>query len=278
MAIVMTAACLSTGHTVDCPPTVRVQTSYSSTSFVVPFLQIVKFRKPIDTFIPRRTNQTISVGAISSTGQEMQTLRYRKLGDSDLVISEVILGTMTWGVQNSEKDAHEQLSYAFDNGVNVLDTAEAYPVPPSKETQGRTDQYIASWLKERPRDKVIVATKVSGYSERQSYLRAKAKMTRVDADNIKESVENSLSRLGTDYIDLLQIHWPDRYVPLFGEFLYDVSRWRVSVPFDEQLRALQTVINEGKVRYIGVSNETSYGVMEFVHAAKALGLPKIGAR
>ncbi|KAJ7526048.1 hypothetical protein O6H91_17G079400 [Diphasiastrum complanatum] len=100
-------------------------------------------------------------------------------------------------------------------------------------------------------------------------------MTRVDADNIKESVENSLSRLGTDYIDLLQIHWPDRYVPLFGEFLYDVSRWRVSVPFDEQLRALQTVINEGKVRYIGVSNETSYGVMEFVHAAKALGLPKI---
>nr|DAD19908.1 TPA_asm: hypothetical protein HUJ06_021371 [Nelumbo nucifera] len=122
---------------------------------------------------------------------------------------------------------------------------------------------------------VILATKVCGYSEKSSYLRDSAKALRVDAANIKESVEKSLKRLNTDYIDLLQIHWPDRYVSLFGEFFYDPSKWRPSVPFVEQLKAFQELINEGKVRYIGVSNETSYGVMEFVHAAKVEGLPKI---
>jgi aryl-alcohol dehydrogenase-like predicted oxidoreductase len=202
-------------------------------------------------------------------------MQYRKLGDSDLNISEITLGTMTFGEQNTEKEAHDILSYAFDNGINALDTAEAYPIPMKKETQGRTDLYISSWLKSQPRDKIIVATKVCGYSERSSYLRDNAKVLRVDAANIRESVEKSLKRLNTDYIDLLQIHWPDRYVPLFGEFFYDPSKWRQSVPFVEQLRALQELIDEGKVRYIGVSNETSYGVMEFVHASKVEGLPKI---
>ncbi|XP_042517380.1 protein tas isoform X2 [Macadamia integrifolia] len=182
---------------------------------------------------------------------------------------------MTFGQQNTEKEAHEMLSYAFERGINILDTAEAYPIPMSKETQGRTDIYIGNWLKSRPRDKVILATKVSGYSERSSYLRDNASVLRVDAANIKESVEKSLQRLNTDYIDLLQIHWPDRYVALFGEFTYDASKWRPSVPFVEQLRAFQELIKEGKVRYIGVSNETSYGVMEFVHAAQDEGLPKI---
>ncbi|XP_002984321.2 uncharacterized protein LOC9645070 [Selaginella moellendorffii] len=203
------------------------------------------------------------------------SMRYNKLGDSELVVSEVTLGTMTWGVQNSEADAHEQLSYAFENGINILDTAEMYPVPPAKETQGRTDRYIGSWLKNQSRDKVIIATKVSGYSDRSSYLRESGKTVRVDAANVKESVEKSLLRLGTDHIDLLQIHWPDRYVPLFGEFFYDVSRWRESVSFEEQLEALNSVIQEGKVRYIGVSNETSFGVMRFTDAAEKLGLPKI---
>ncbi|CAI9118171.1 OLC1v1019703C2 [Oldenlandia corymbosa var. corymbosa] len=202
-------------------------------------------------------------------------LEYRKLGDSDLVISEITLGTMTFGQQNTESEAHDILNYAFEQGINILDTAEAYPIPMSKETQGRTDRYIGSWLKSQPRDKVIVATKVAGYSERSSYLRDNAKVLRVDAANIKESVEKSLQRLGTDYIDLLQIHWPDRYVALFGEFFYDPSKWRPSVPFDEQLLAFKELIDEGKVRYIGVSNETSYGVMEFIHAAKVKGLPKI---
>ncbi|KAG4917184.1 hypothetical protein AAZX31_02G005200 [Glycine max] len=202
-------------------------------------------------------------------------LQYRTLGDSDLNISEITLGTMTFGEQNTEKEAHDILNYAFDRGINALDTAEAYPIPMKKETQGSTDLYIGSWLKSQPRDKIILATKVCGYSERSSYLRENANVLRVDAANIKESVEKSLKRLDTDYIDLLQIHWPDRYVALFGEFSYDYSKWRSSVPFVEQLQAFQELINEGKVRYIGVSNETSYGVMEFVHASKVEGLPKI---
>ncbi|KAI5649572.1 hypothetical protein M9H77_35577 [Catharanthus roseus] len=213
--------------------------------------------------------------AVNAKLAQKTQLQYRKLGESDLNISEITLGTMTFGEQNTEKEAHEILSYAFDQGVNILDTAEMYPVPVKKDTQGRTDLYIGSWLKSQPRDKVILATKVCGYSERATYVRDNAEVLRVDAANIKESVEKSLKRLNTDYIDLLQIHWPDRYVALFGEFFYDPSRWRPSVPFVEQLRALKEVIYEGKVRYIGVSNETSYGVMEFVQSAKDLGLPKI---
>ncbi|MCO5579893.1 hypothetical protein L7F22_033757 [Adiantum nelumboides] len=161
---------------------------------------------------------------------------------------------MTWGNQNTEKEAHEQLSYAFDNGVNIFDTAEMYPVPVSKETQGNTDRIINPWLKTRPRDKVIIATKVAGFSTNETSLRDNFKGTRVDAANIKESVEKSLKRLGTDYIDLLQIHWPDRYVPLFGEYLYDLSKWRESVPFSEQLQALHDVIKEGKVHVVSISN------------------------
>ncbi|CAA2998257.1 aldo-keto reductase [Olea europaea subsp. europaea] len=136
-----------------------------------------------------------------------EALQYRKLGDSDLVISEITLGTMTFGEQNTEKEAHELLSYSFESGINAIDTAEMYPVPVKKETQGRTDLYIGSWLKSQPRDKVILATKIAGYSEQSSYLRDDAKVVRVDAANIRESVEKSLKRLNTDYIDLLQIHW-----------------------------------------------------------------------
>ncbi|XP_075512191.1 uncharacterized protein LOC142547686 [Primulina tabacum] len=220
----------------------------------------------------KRKNTRIEI--VCAKRQE-NALQYRKLGDSDLVISEITIGTMTFGQQNTEKEAHEQLSYAFQRGINAIDTAEMYPVPVKKETQGRTDIYIGNWLKSQPRDKIILATKVSGYSERSAYLRDNSKVIRVDAANIRESVEKSLKRLNTDYIDLLQIHWPDRYVPLFGEYFYDPSKWRSSVSFIEQLRGFQEVIDQGKVRYIGVSNETSYGVMEFVHAAQIEGLPKI---
>ncbi|GFZ10738.1 NAD(P)-linked oxidoreductase superfamily protein [Actinidia rufa] len=238
--------------------------SLSNRSFALPFA----FPNP-----NARRRKSSAAAAIARAGKG--SLEYRKLGDSDLHISEITLGTMTFGEQNTEKEAHEILSYAFEHGINALDTAEAYPIPMKKETQGRTDLYVGSWLKSQPRDKVILATKVCGYSERSSYIRDNAKILRVDAANIRESVEKSLKRLNTDYIDLLQIHWPDRYVALFGEFFYDPSKWRPSVPFVEQLRAFQELIDEGKVRYIGVSNETSYGVMEFVHAAKVEGLPKI---
>ncbi|EIE26615.1 Aldo/keto reductase [Coccomyxa subellipsoidea C-169] len=181
---------------------------------------------------------------------------------------------MTWGVQNTEADAHTQLSYAInDSGVNFIDTAEIYPVPPSAETQGKTDEYISTWLKSQARDKVILATKVAGYGNK--YLRKNGEQTRITAEQVEESVEGSLRRLKTDYIDLLQIHWPDRYVPLFGAAAYDPVNEREDVPFEEQLKALEKVVKAGKVRYIGVSNETSYGVMRFVQLAEQLGLPKI---
>ncbi|KAL3506149.1 hypothetical protein ACH5RR_031531 [Cinchona calisaya] len=195
----------------------------------------------------KKTRGIVGSTKISAKLGQKTALEYRKLGDSDLVISEITLGTVTFRQQNTEKEAHDILNYAFENGINILDTSEA----------------------------VIVATKVCGYSEQSSYIRENAKVLRVDAANIRESVEKSPQRLGTDYIDLLQIRWPDRYVPLFGEFFYDPSKWRPSVPFVEQLIAFKELIDQGKVRYIGVSNETSYGVMEFVHAAKDKGLPKI---
>ncbi|ESQ36483.1 hypothetical protein EUTSA_v10007737mg [Eutrema salsugineum] len=251
-------------------PAVSGNNSIANTQGFVP--SYFTRRRVISSPNARRRICRTRVLAKTSTEKDME---YRKLGDSDLNISEITMGTMTFGEQNTEKESHEMLSYAIEHGINSIDTAEAYPVPMKKETQGKTDLYISSWLKSQSRDKIVLATKVCGYSERSAYLRDNATVLRVDAANIKESVENSLKRLGTDYIDLLQIHWPDRYVALFGDNCYDPSKWRTSVPFVEQLRAFQDLIDEGKIRYIGVSNETSYGVMEFVHTAKVEGLPKI---
>jgi len=164
--------------------------------------------------------------------------------------------------------------------VNFIDTAEMYPVPTKAETQGRTDQYIASWLKSGvvKRDDVVIATKLCGYSPRIDWIRDGGKTPRVDAKNVKESVDESLKRLGIDTIDLLQIHWPHRYVGgLFGVQAYDPANDRLDddVPFEEQLRALKKVVDEGKVRYIGVSNETSWGVASFQMAAERHKLPKV---
>ncbi|XRB12815.1 aldo-keto reductase [Pseudoscourfieldia marina] len=204
-----------------------------------------------------------------------------QLGSSDLLVTDVCLGTMTWGQQNTEQEAHEQLTYAVaERGVNFIDTAEMYPVPTKAETQGRTDQYIASWLKSGvvKRDDVVIATKLCGYSPRIDWIRDGGKTPRVDAKNVKESVDASLKRLGIDTIDLLQIHWPHRYVGgLFGGQAYDPVNDRLDddVPFEEQLRALKKVVDEGKVRYIGVSNETSWGVASFQMAAERHKLPKV---
>lgn len=202
-------------------------------------------------------------------------LATKKLGDSDLMIPEICLGTMTWGVQNTEAEAHEQLSYALDQGINFLDTAEIYPVPPSGEKAGTTDKYIASWLKEQKREEIILATKVAGANENIKYLRDNGDSSRLTREQIMESVDKSLARLGTDYIDLLQLHWPDRYVPLFGSSSFDIEKMRDSVPFEDQLSALKELVDAGKVRNIGVSNETSYGVSQFSALAKSMGLPKM---
>lgn len=193
-----------------------------------------------------------------------------------MTVSEVCLGTMTWGKQNTIDEGVEQLNVAFDQyGLNFLDTAEMYPVPTEASTQGATDETVGKWLKTRKREDVVLASKVCGASDRIDWVRKDNRKPRVTKADIVESVESSLERLGTDYIDLLQIHWPDRYVPLFGGDSYDSSKERDSIPFEEQLEGLKAVVDAGKVRYVGVSNETPYGVCQFVQAAEQYDLPRI---
>lgn len=222
-----------------------------------------------------RSAQCRSSSSSSSISTAPAALKTVRLGDSDLVVPEICLGTMTWGQQNTEQEAHAQLSYALDRGINFLDTAEMYPVPTKSETQGKTDEYIATWLKKQRREDIVLATKVSGRSERITWLREGQETPRVDKKNVMYSVEKSLERLGTDYIDLLQIHWPDRYVPLFGAQAYDESNVYEACSFEEQLEAMETLVKQGKIRYFGVSNETSYGVMKFNELAERASLPKV---
>jgi aryl-alcohol dehydrogenase-like predicted oxidoreductase len=199
-------------------------------------------------------------------------MEYRTLGSSDLEVSALCLGTMTFGEQNTEAEAHAQLDYATSRGVNFIDTAEMYPVPPRGETVHRTESYIGTWLKHRPRDTLIVATKVAGSSRGFGWIRNGPKVNR---EHITAAVEGSLRRLQTDYIDLYQIHWPDRYVPMFGATSYDVTQEHDSTPIAEQLQVLAELVKAGKIRHIGLSNETPWGVNEFVRCAEQLGLPKI---
>jgi len=199
-------------------------------------------------------------------------MQYRTLGGSALSVSEICLGTMTWGEQNSEAEAHEQLDYARSRGVNFIDAAEMYPVPPRGETQGRTEAILGAWLRKQPRDRVIVATKITGPGRGFAWVRGGA--LTIDRRAVREAVDGSLKRLQTDYIDLYQIHWPDRYVPAFGKLAYDPSEERATVPILEQLQAFDEVIKAGKVRYLGLSNETPWGVCEFVRLARENGLPR----
>jgi len=199
-------------------------------------------------------------------------MKYNQLGSSDLNVSEICLGTMTFGEQNTESDAHAQLDMAIDYGVNFIDTAEMYPVPPRAETQGRTESYVGSWLKDQQRDKLIVATKITGPSRGFEWIRGGPRVT---AEHIHQAIDDSLKRLQTDYVDLYQIHWPDRYVPMFGSSSYDAGLERETTPIAEQLQALSALVDAGKVRYIGLSNETPWGVSGFNNCAKALGLPHI---
>jgi len=200
-------------------------------------------------------------------------MQYKKLGESDLKVSEICLGTMTFGHQNSIEEAHKQLDYAVSYGVNFIDTAEMYPVPPRAETYGKTEAYIGEWLQHQQRNKLIIATKIAGPGRSLKWVRHGAQ--EIKKDNVKQAVENSLKRLQTDYIDLYQIHWPDRYVPTFGQTIYDPQQERDTVPIAEQLSVFADLIQAGKIRYLGLSNETPWGVSEFSHVAKQLGLPKV---
>ncbi|HUW26910.1 MAG TPA: NADP(H)-dependent aldo-keto reductase [Gallionella sp.] len=199
-------------------------------------------------------------------------MEYRQLGESNLQVSSLCLGTMTFGEQNSEADAHAQLDLATSRGVNFIDTAEMYPVPPRAETVHRTESHIGSWLKHQARDQFIIATKITGPARGFSWIR---NGPRIDRAQIHAAIDGSLRRLQTDYIDLYQIHWPDRYVPMFSATGYDVTQERDSVTIAEQLQALGELVQAGKVRHIGLSNETPWGVNEFVRCATQLGLPKI---
>lgn len=198
-------------------------------------------------------------------------MRFHQLGQSELRVSELCLGTMTFGQQNSLAEAHEQLDYALDHGINFIDAAEMYPVPTRAETQGQTERFIGEWLPKRPREKVIVATKIAGPGRPIEWVRGGS--LAINRKNVAQAVNDSLRRLATDYIDLYQFHWPDRYVPQFGESEYDLARERTSTPIEEQLEAVAEVIRAGKVRYWGLSNETPWGITTFSQTARRLGLP-----
>ncbi|MDR2196072.1 MAG: aldo/keto reductase [Gallionellaceae bacterium] len=199
-------------------------------------------------------------------------MEYRRLGTSDLHIPALCLGTMTFGEQNTEAEAHAQLDFAAARGINFIDTAEMYPVPPRGETAHRTESYVGSWLRRQARDRFIIASKITGPGRGFGWVR---NGPRINREQIHAAIDGTLRRLQTDHIDLYQIHWPDRYVPMFGNTNYDIAQERDSVPIAEQLQAFAELVQAGKVRYLGLSNETPWGISEFVRCAEALNLPKI---
>lgn len=202
-------------------------------------------------------------------------MKKRKLGTSDLSVTEICLGTMNWGEQNSEKEAHEQMDYAVAHDVNFFDTAETYPVPPREESHHRTETYIGNWLKKTGKRKdLIIATKVAGPGN-NTYLRPDRKPLKFDKKNIKYALEGSLKRLQTEYVDLYQLHWPERKTNYFQTRHYTHDPDDSSTPIEETLEVLQELIKEGKVRYAGVSNENPWGLNEFLRLAREKGLPRI---
>ena len=203
----------------------------------------------------------------------MQTVQ---LGQSDLQVTPICLGTMTFGEQVAESHTQAILDRAVERGINFLDTAEMYPVPPRAGTFGTTETYIGNWLAARPgmRQRVVLATKVAGPSRGMPWVRAASGMAPAD---ILASCEASLKRLRTDVIDLYQIHWPERHVPAFGEIYYDPRRETGKVAIYDQLEALHKLVREGKVRYVGLSNESPYGVHEFVRVAEQYDLPRVAS-
>ncbi|KAI0565215.1 NADP-dependent oxidoreductase [Gracilaria domingensis] len=219
------------------------------------------------------------VAMVAETKAPTTDYKIRPVGDAGLVMTEVTLGTMTWGHQNTEQEAHDQLDCAFERGVVGIDGAEIYPVPPREETCADTERMIGSWIKKRGgssfREKLVIFSKVAGGNiggRTMSWIRGNDR--KVDKKNIRTAVEGILKRLGTDYIDLLQIHWPDRYVPLFGAGAYDITKEVDAVPFEEQVAAMDELIKEGLIRNYGLSNETAWGVSQFHAVAQANGWAK----
>ena len=204
-------------------------------------------------------------------------MKYRKLGTTDLDVSVICLGTMTWGEQNTQEEAFEQMDYALDRGVNFFDTAEVYSVMPRKETYGRTEEIIGEWFKStKKRSEIILASKIASKSTGLEWIRDGSSTLGFDKKNMNLAIDESLRRLNTDYIDLYQLHWPERNIPSFGnldfEFDPNDTNW---TSIEETLENLQNLVKLGKIRYIGVSNETPWGVLKYLHASKERNLPRI---
>jgi len=199
-------------------------------------------------------------------------MKYKKLGTTDLEVSTICLGTMTWGEQNSQEEGFKQMDYALDQEVNFWDTAELYSVPPKEKTFGHTEIIIGNWInKTKKREKVILATKVAG--PMRPYLRGGG--NQYDIKNITEALEGSLKRLQTDYIDLYQLHWPERNTNMFGRLGYehkDNGDWN---KFEDVLGNLKKFIDQGKVRYVGLSNETAWGAKKYLEISKDQNLPRM---
>tara|TARA_B100001559_G_scaffold316346_1_gene319772 strand:- start:457 stop:1509 length:1053 start_codon:yes stop_codon:yes gene_type:complete len=204
-------------------------------------------------------------------------MKYRKLGSTNIEVSVICLGTMTFGEQNTQLEGFEQMDYAFESGINFFDTAELYAVMPRKETYGKTEEIIGNWFKERRcRDKVILATKIASKSDGLEWIREGKNKLGFDKKNMNNAVDASLKRLQTDYIDLYQLHWPERKVPIFGklDFEYDPNdnEWNV---IQEVLENLNELIKIGKIRNVGLSNETPWGTMKFLQIANKNKLPRM---
>ncbi|MGB0261639.1 MAG: aldo/keto reductase [Henriciella sp.] len=205
-------------------------------------------------------------------------MEMRKLGRTDLSVSACCLGTMTWGEQNTESEGHAQMDYALERGVNFWDTAEMYAVPPRPETQGSTERIIGTWFAKTGRRKdVILATKVAGLSKMLWTRDGDVDWVRQTKAQIDEAVGKSLKRLQTDYIDLYQLHWPDRPIGLFGGRMDPVAYSQPYEKFEDILAHLDTHVKAGRIRHIGVSNETPFGVMRFIAESEARGLPRMAS-
>ena len=203
-------------------------------------------------------------------------MNYKKLGSTDVDVSTICLGTMTWGEQNSKADGFEQMDYAIDNGVNFWDTAEIYAIPMREETYGETENIIGEWFKKtKKRDKVILATKVSGPTSKE-YIRGGG--CSYDKKSMSEALEKSLKRMQTDYIDLYQLHWPERNTNFFGKQGYEHdSNEKNWIAFEEILENLKELVDAGKIRSVGLSNETAWGLAKCLELSKLKNLPKMMA-
>jgi len=205
-------------------------------------------------------------------------MKYRKLGTTNIDVSVICLGTMTFGEQNSQQDGFDQMDYALERGVNFFDTAEIYAVMPRKETYGKTEEIMGNWFKEKNnRDKIILASKIASKAKNDlTWIREGAEKLGFDKKNMNAAIDASLQRLQTDYIDLYQLHWPERKVPRFGklDFEYDPhdNEW---TQIEEVLENLNDLVKVGKIRYVGLSNETPWGVMKFLQVAKEKSLPRM---